>query len=304
MASRTWGDEADRERLQPQSVQPECFRPARADLVQPLDTSESVRFPGQPRVPGFGILQLLLWTIASAILLAVYTALYECSWAEIVGAMVVGSGLIGSWALIRAKRRECLNTLQPGHWLVLIFTVGSLLQLIGWLFSWLAYDLTPHWYGSGETEWAWLACNAFSSPILAVALVCAAVRLHAGWSWKILFLTRALGEGAMTIASVIAIHVWLNPALVDGPYNPAFASSHLIHGPTGHLADMTVLFPLLFSAIVLVLLLTAVVLDFPCRASRDWWHWLGVCCLALGNPMAIVYWLQWAFGAMVNGMLR
>jgi hypothetical protein len=205
-----------------------------------------------------------------------------------------------SSTLCQTGRPHWLAALQPGHWLLLIFLVGSLLQIVGWSVFAVVYDLTFSRTGGGDTVWAWLACNAFYSPVVAVFLVVAAVRLRDGWAWTILFAVRALGAGVMAIASAFAMRVWLEPALFDA--DAGWHGYHILHGPTGLLADMALWFPPLFSVIVFVLLVTAVVLDIPRLLSRNWVHWLGVCCLAVGNPIATYYWFGWVFGGTVGQM--
>jgi hypothetical protein len=207
-------------------------------------------------------------------------------------------------ALVRSsktERRRWLRPQQPGDWLLLIFLVGGLLQAIGWLIFARAYDLTFANSGCGDTVWAWLVCNVFSSPALVVLLIAAAA-CSSGRIWKALFAARVMGEALMTIAAILAIRVWLATSVnasVNTNTPPHFFT---IHGPTGFLYFAALYFPPLFGLAILLLLAAAVIADLCHQTHRRWTHWLGVCCLAVGNPIAAAYWLNWVFGGTIGLM--
>ncbi len=102
-------------------------------------------FAEQFRVPQFGIIHLLIWSTVTAVLLKYYLAIADESsfqespvqlWliriSQSLSAILVGSIVIGSGILIRARCYKMLRRLQPGHWLVLVVTFRALLNLIAW----------------------------------------------------------------------------------------------------------------------------------------------------------------------------
>lgn len=95
-------------------------------------------FAEQFRVPQFGIIHLLIWSTVTAVLLKYYLAIADESsfqespvqlWliriSQSLSAILVGSIVIGSGILIRARCYKMLRRLQPGHWLVLVVTFGA-----------------------------------------------------------------------------------------------------------------------------------------------------------------------------------
>jgi hypothetical protein len=260
--------------------------PARVfDIESAAGTSP---FADQLCVPQFGILHILILTTITAILLKLQLALQDIPsasqlpeayrWSikisQSVWAVVFAAGLVGSGVLIRAKCYTMFSRLQPGHWIVLVTT----LQSIVWLVMWPVYRLLE----SNGTMALWvysIATTLLSVPI-AIAFLYGAKRLRDGRRWKILLGAKALGEAAAAAMAAITVVLAITGRSGDFPY----AWFRAINGGSQ-----------LWSVLVLMMLLVAVLLDIPRRASRDWLHWLGVATLGLHNLMTIVWWVVSAF---------
>lgn len=196
-----------------------------------------------------------------------------------------------------AECRQWLGAVQPGNWLLLTFLVGGLLQIASCVVVARVYHLTLCSVGR-ETVWAWLVCNVFSSPVLAILFVAATMFVRAGWAWKTVFAARAIGEATLTLAALTALRPWINSTSSSG-----LGLSRMIDRLPEFLVIVALYFPPLFSLAILLLLAVAVIVDLRHRTRRNWVHWLGVCCLVIGNPIAAVYWWQWVVGGTVGQLL-
>jgi len=121
------------------------------DSAPPQLAGESPLAPGSPfaeyyRPPRLGIIHLLAWTAATAVLLKFSMAM------EMLGDRGIAStspeldiavqayrfmysaahaaGIVGSGVLLLARIRRLPGRFQPGHWLVLVETLGALLWLL------------------------------------------------------------------------------------------------------------------------------------------------------------------------------
>lgn len=218
----------------------------------------------QLHVPQFGILHLMLWTAATAALLGVLEVLtgdklqqlppknfwlarsFQCLFV-----IVHASALVGSGVLLKQRFYSKLRGLQPGHWLVLIVTLGLVLQLV----------LTSC-CRNGSRAAALTSEIVFATERLAIAGVCVSALL---WlqdvrSWKTFFGLRALA------AATWAVHNLLSFAgLLFNVQHTTFA----LWRPTTVIAVLS----LFATGIAFVV---AVFLDLRRQTPRDWLHWLGV----------------------------
>ena len=264
--------------------QPNAKTPGHSPFAEQLGRSP---FADQLRVPQFGIIHLLIWSAVTAVLLKYYLAMMDepiphgsvmqfraMRGLQCVYAIVLASTLTGSGVLIRARCYVAFKRLQPGHWIVLIVAIGSILHLAAW-------PLYRFSSGVGMTSmWMYLVSTATISTSIVAAYVCAIVQLRDAKRWKVLLGAKALGEGATAALS------WLSLIMVlsSGFQYQAMIFSRSIQGCSsiGRVA-------------IFILLLVVVALDFPRRASRDWLHWLGVGTFGLTYAIGFAWEVCYAF---------
>ena len=95
--------------------------------------SESLRFEDQLHRPQFGIIHLLLWTAASAVLLKLHVAmglgavqgtrgLRAYAWVrrsfEVGQVILVAAAFTGTCLLVQLRMRGVISQFQPGHWIL------------------------------------------------------------------------------------------------------------------------------------------------------------------------------------------
>lgn len=253
----------------------------------PQSARKSPFAPGSPfaehyRPPRLGIIHLLAWTAATAVLLKFSMAMemlgdrgmdsmspeldiavqaYRFMYSAAHAAGIVGSGVL---LLARIRRRP--GRFQPGHWLVLVETLARLLRLLSWglcvvlaetagvtrgaLFPWIpvVFGLVAILYSGGYFY--------------------AAVAFRGGKRWRICLGVLA-GVGLMG-------GLWYVGIAVLGSPRWSFD------------------FPL-GSLIVGLFLLVAVVVDLCGGPRRDWLHWLGVGIVATDVLLAV----GWYAGGML-----
>ncbi len=191
--------------------------------------------------PRLGIIHLLGWTAALAVLLKFGVAaqgqfaqgevrglniFFECT--RFVVMLAQSATLVGFTVLARAWWRGMQGRLQPGHWMTALHAFSTLTQY--------SFMLLLLLVGGGDKIPGlviWVSCNM----VLAGAWVYAAREVRDGRRWKVLF--------------------W------------CFAVSYFLQ---------FCVFPLL--PVLLAVLLVTAVRDFRSGIRRDWIHWLGVGVLA------------------------
>ncbi len=264
---------------QPVGVQERQFE---EQVFAGLDQPEAVRFADQLCIPRFRVIHRLIWGAVTAVLLTIELTLWSDDslgtrslayfWVTMVStilrSIVAAAGLVGAGVLIRAKCHTMPRRLQPGHWLVLVGALETLLGLVVWAAIRLVFG--GDWRAAGEVRFlVWSAGTGLCSAVLAVAFVLAAIWLRDAWRWKIIFGVIALVEAAAAAAML--------------SFTLRQLGDHL-----SFLQEITSSFATYRPAFILILLVAAVVLDLPRRGSRDWVHWLGVFCLGFGCAMTIV----------------
>jgi hypothetical protein len=241
-------------------------------------------FAEQLCVPQFGILHILILTAITAALLkfnaAVEIALLRGIDSEFyrwwimtthsIGAVVLAAGLVGSGVLWRVKCWSVVRRLQPGHWIVLIGTLDSTLWWLVWRPVFLL--LVPHHQMMLSAYL--LSLTVLGLPV-AAAFIYATIRLNDARSWKILLGSKAVGEGAAALTAGLSLLFQL-----------AFHTENARYSIVTVIDNATIF----WSALCLVALLVAVVLDIARRASRDWLHWLGVATLVMNYLLLLGWW--------------
>jgi hypothetical protein len=240
--------------------------------------------PGSPfaeyyRPPRLGIIHLLAWTAATAVLLKFSMAMELLRgtgggsmppatrvFQQIVGfiySTAFAAGIVGTCIVLRATVRHLPGRLQPGHWLLLIATVSSLLSLACWALYVLAE--TAGLVGSFSTSWI-LVLFGLEEIICSGMYFGATLACRAGKRWKLCFAVLAavnFMRGVLYVCSV----------LFDSVRVPSFFPSV----PLG-------------SMIVGSVLLATVVVDLRRGPRRDWLHWLGVAFIAVGVLVYAAWW--------------
>ncbi|MFZ1934438.1 MAG: hypothetical protein WCB27_23605 [Thermoguttaceae bacterium] len=242
-------------------------------------------FAEQFRVPQFGIIHLLIWSTVTAVLLKYYLAIADESsfqespvqlWliriSQSLSAILVGSIVIGSGILIRARCYKMLRRLQPGHWLVLVVTFGALLNLIAW-------PIYRHFLRASSTSvWGYILGTTIAGSLTAAAYAVATVQLRDARRWKFFFAVKVLGEVATVILGLASL-----------------ALSMLFHGRYSNLFFLSQGYWSIGAAAILVMLLVVTIMDVPIRASRDWLHWLGITVLVAGYAMSLAWQAYYTF---------
>jgi hypothetical protein len=263
--------------MPPDPPQPASDRepPAGEKVLAGADQPEAVRFADQLRIAQFGIIHMLLWMTATAVLLKVLLAILPSAFvatvhaespilavqiSQIIVAVMTASGLMGAAALLRARCWTMFARLEPGHWIVLIFTSESLLRLIA-LLACRASSQAAVW-----NIWAWLVTTACSTSFLSATLGYAIFRLHDALRWKVVLSVSALGNALTLAAAITAIVLEANNS-----------------SSTTYIANLALWGAYLVPLLLVPLLIFAAILDRRHRVSRDWVHWLGVVLLGLGS---------------------
>lgn len=229
---------------------------------------------GYPPQPPLGIGHLLLWTLGTAIALALSS--YWGKRAEIpqklvqffnvqqvlfsmpLGAMLGGLGI---FVYRRLKGGPAFPT-QPGHWLLLVYGVV-------YLCSWVAMDVleaSRAWLEAHGFEfylcYAWISGGVDGLAALGQMLACWRVPERGRWGW---YFGLAAGFDVCTM-----LVLWL--ADWSSPYQAV------------HIGG---------SVILLLVLIAALTTDLWRRTGRDWLHWTGVgAVLSLGVLTLVFHWWQ------------
>ncbi|MCE5268672.1 MAG: hypothetical protein LLG00_12380 [Planctomycetaceae bacterium] len=225
----------------------------------PADESPN-QIGDQLRVPQFGIIHLLALTTITAVLLKLNmgmspgTALGKVPESRIlldrilqtIDAIVTAGGLVGVVALVRARCHIALARLQPGHWLVLIFSFESLLRTLAWA---SLRGLAPEVAARPSAN---LFMAAGIAVYFTVAFRAAAFRIQDVRRWGTLLAAMAVFNGLAAVGAIAAIIL------------SSDAGSALL--------GVTACWWPLASPWAIVVAVS----DWRDRLRRDWVHWLGV----------------------------
>jgi hypothetical protein len=244
--------------------------------------------PGSPfveyyRPPRLGIIHLLAWTAATAVLLKFSLAMEMLGdtgggslpegmsiFRQIVGfiySTAHAAGIVGAGILLLAKISRAPGRLQPGHWLLLVATVAWFLFLsIQGVFV-LAQSAGL----AGNSAFVWLLAAFGAVEILCAALYFyAALAFRHGMRWTICF-------GLLTVVdALLGLRYLCNP-LLDFPWSLGFSP--------------------LWSLFVGLVLLVTVLVDLRHGPRRDWLHWLGIAIVATAVAISVAWWV-WSIFAM------
>jgi hypothetical protein len=242
-------------------------------------------FAEQLCVPQFGILHILILTAVTAALLKLHLALEEdlsqgnvaeaYRWGvkvlQSLWAIVFAANLVGAGVLIRARCYRMFGRLQPGHWIVLITALSGVLWLGVWPFARLL--------GPQMSAWVYTIAEAALCVPTAFAFLYAAVRVRDGWRWKVLLGAKGLGEAAAAVVAAMSLVL----AVIEQSLYATYRFFSLFQSAS-----------VFWSAVLLIVVFVAVLVDLVRRAPRDWMHWLGVAAMCLNGLITI----GWSIASM------
>lgn len=255
-------------------------------LDDPLlaDTSAADQYFQPPRL---GIIHLLAWTAATAVLLKLWMAVDMLRGTDagsmgqaaevfqqasrIIYNTVLGAGIVGTGVVLLGKLRGAPGRLQPGHWLLTIETLATLLTLLCWLSYTLLLEKRSE-LDYSPTTFVWLLVYLGIKKLLqAVAYFVVTGLVRDALRWRVALFAMGVGvaiEGLAYICMAFWLELWW---LVSFPLGQFIAGA---------------------------VLLVTVLLDLPARRLRDWVHWLGVALIATFVGMWIAW---WAFSLILPG---
>ena len=228
--------------------------------------------------PRLGIIHIMLWTLGSAMILAIYRALAEfgsmpvearAMWYVMqTGYSVVYGAALASVILFGYRRvtKGAPFPVLPGHWLLLIqgvvFTIGFAGHMAMWVAQQWVDNFIPAMYGLAQ----WLA-----NGVAVLLLVAAILRLDDFSYWRRYFWASLVLHAIRATAGMMGTtwRTWL----------VAFSLQRWLYG---------------LGAIVLAIwLLVVVVRDWRRGARRDWLHWTGVV-VTLSGPVLFAVQMLWS----------
>ena len=251
--------------------------------------------PGSPFAahylpPRLGIIHLLAWTAATALLVIFWMATTEMIGddggdsiprAIRVAQQVVWSiqltalaaGLVGTGILLLAKIRRLRGRFQPGHWLLLISTlIWAPSLLVPWaLFLLIGTPDSVDTPSASSLVWISRTWNLVTTSTSFAAYFFATFVCKAGNRWRICFAVLAAFGLMQTFRYVgalfsVSLFWWTKPLQYR-------------------------------SLIVGAVLLMAVLIDLRRGPRRDWLHWLGVAIIATGVLLSVAWWVWSTFAA-------
>lgn len=227
------------------------------------------------RPPRLGIIHLLAWTAATAVILKLFTAGREIAgtfdvpvafevlgWAtETVTSTAIGAGIVGASVIAGGRMRGIPGRLQPGHWFVLIHTLTT---LAAWLPSTAVLVHGAFEGRANDTFASWCCATASIMALLRIVAYFFVARwMQDAWPWK--SATRIMA--AMGLAQAIGMSGFISVILKLSPF------------------ALAAIWPIMVSSTLIV----AAIIDFRGGARRDWVHWLGVALLVESSVYQTVW---------------
>ena len=250
-----------------------------ADVSPFAPTSPFVEYLQPPRL---GIIHLLAWTAAMAVLMKFGQGMkmlqadavsslgpaYETmqSIMQSAYAAVGAAGFVGAAILLMTKIRRTPGNFQPGHWILLVNAPVMLMY-------YLSFMLLAVWgrLEDRPVDFAWhLGTIALLSLLHAGGYIVAIWKARAPRRWKAYFLLLVL---VLLLQSLIYLVV----ALTDRSILLSWGWS------------------MVWSAIGGISLLTVVLFDLLKRTRRDWVHWTGVAVVAASVLLEVGWWVAMKF---------
>jgi hypothetical protein len=255
--------------------------------VSPLD-SELASFAGQLHVPKPSADQAIVWLALTVVLIALQLVMSAVErgvpkhfppgsvlvvlpwWRRVLlwlSTPSFAACLVASGVLIRSKCLRMLDRLQPGHWIVLILATVGIFACVARSFYFVT--LASHKSLSSAVP----ALNAISFLLYVVSgsiFLLAAIRVRDAVRWKVLL-----------VSGAIDFLFWSVPFMPSWFRRSSRITERLI------VQVHTVCLPWCL-AIVAIIAVIVLALDWPQRARRDWVHWLGASLWTLGAIATVI----------------
>jgi len=268
----------------PEHSQPET--PILLELIGKSPFGPRSPFVEYYRPPRLGIIHLLAWTAATAVLLKFNVAMEMIETSshfdemptalrvfrqviQFVQSTVHAAGIVGVSVLLLGRVRGATGRLQPGHWIVAIDTVAFLVVHSWWALYTAArasgiIERNTFGFGSGFI-WFYLPFGVISL-LRAATYGATATGLRDARRWRVLFATLA-------VVGLIVSLIQIAASFSRGRFG-LFGLTNLP------------LWPLIIAAV----LIPTVVLDLRRGPRRDWLHWLGIAVLGVGTALSMAWW--------------
>ncbi len=222
--------------------------------------------------PRLGIAHLLIWTAVTAMLLKLTLAIGHEQWVEnylknapqfarmarlgtgTIADMMLAAGLLGMGVIAVARIRGAKGRLQPGHWLLVAYTLKEVAQTVHDRGRELVERLARE-DAIGRPDVTTVMLLAGTALLIRLAILVgpclwAAFRSKGGWHWTAaLCLLPAIALGNIVLTVVLS--------RILGPQSFAVSPSLLCFAASG------------------LIVLMAVTVDLSKGKRRDWLHWTG-----------------------------
>jgi hypothetical protein len=232
--------------------------------------------PQYLRPPRLGIIHLLAWTAATAVMLKFYVAAQDNTdtvdlsaigdaahqTIQFVNSARVGATLVGATVLVLGRVRGETGRFQPGHWFILIETVADMLGLTFWAISLALRQPGTEWYEESFYKW-YLGLWGAIAVCIAVAYFFVARRVRHDRPWRTPAVVMAIVDLIVGNLCWLALLTWMAASAMYWPIWP------LIVGVT---------------------FFVALLIDVGRGAGRDWVHWLGVAIIITTSTMHVASW--------------
>ncbi|MBN2294966.1 MAG: hypothetical protein JXM70_21235 [Pirellulales bacterium] len=240
------------------------------DAVKTLNAETIIERFTPPRL---SIALLLIWTAVTAVVLKLVLASDLSKWMIqfpqdaaqsarmahlIINTLIIvmlSAGLVGSGIIILAKIRGAKGRLQPGHWLLIAYTLSNVIQM-GYTQVIMYLTQLNQKVGSGSVDlktisWLAMAISLFNLIVPTAIWLWAAFRSKGGWHW-----TTALCLLPVTKFVMAGLRIVL--ARLFSPQSFVLISS------------------LISFAVNIPIIIAAVSVDLFKGERRDWLHWTGI----------------------------
>jgi hypothetical protein len=259
----------------------------------PSPDSESASFAGQLYVPKLRVKHVIVWLALAVALIGLDYGMstmetreiailpheaisVKLSWTARIVLLFsfpsIAACLVASGILIRSGCFRMFSRLQPGHWIVLVLGAGGLLRCIVRQFELrMVYHSSHGWmHALDATLWG-------ETLAVAAMFAFAAICVRDAKQWKVLLVS----------GSAYALF-WAIPLLTKVG---VFRQSRSFTEVASAIVQVWRWSYPWWPAILVVIALAAVFIDWPRRATRDWVHWLGVSLWTLGNLATLCLYL-------------
>ena len=241
-------------------------------------TANPLTPPPEPfHPPLLGIIHLLAWTAATAVLLklamaAEWSGSLSDDYSRVVqifyittlsiDMMLLAAGVVGTVVIFRSRLRGSTGRLQAGHWMLVIATAVSIFALPSYLRLFVLNDYPDYFYNAYQVARKLLGATLW---------IIATIRMREAFRWKALLGFFAVKNAILCIVSFGNVFIYR-----------LFGLTILPSGPT---------ISIIGSAVVFFALPLIVLIDLRRHVQRDWLHWLGVAIIIVPEALPAIHFL-------------